>query len=137
MPYDGNGLEIISAAARIHEEDHLRRCALELTKMEAPTRRPTPIRSGVTQAQLDKQIGDMLKRMGEILVEHFATIRKRLEELEAKRWGSIAAPGRRAATTSPWQFRHRLRLAVALQGGYRHAARHLPRSLDARREEGT
>ena len=137
MPYDENGCEIISAAAWLDEEDHRRRCALELTKMEAPTRRPTPIRSGITQAQLDKQIGDMLKRIGEILGEHFATIRKRLEELESDEHGQVLrdlAGGRQLRTR---QFRHRLRLIVALPGAYRDETRHLSGSLDARREEGT
>ena len=104
MPYDENGCEIISAAAWLDEEDHRRRCALELTKMEAPTRRPTPIRSGITQAQLDKQIGDMLKRIGEILGEHFATIRKRLEELESTSMGKYCGTWQEGGNYEPGNF---------------------------------
>ena len=102
--YDANGKPILSPAAQIDDAEYLRRCALELTKMEAPTMRPTPIRSGITKAQLDKRIGNMLKGMGEIIGKEFRALRLRVEQLEAERGLKYVGPWKIGASYSPGEF---------------------------------
>ena len=101
-----------SPAALLDEFEHrafMERCAKELAVNEPPPRAVAPIRSGITQRQLDKRIGDLLKRMGEILGKELRALRERIAELEQ---GQVHMAGTYKAGQ-----RYRQNGLVSFQGG--------------------
>jgi hypothetical protein len=93
----------------IADDEYLASIAKDLAAYEPPPRAVAPIRSGITQRQLDKKIGDLLKRMGEIIGKELRTLRQRVAELEA---GQLTMAG----TWKPGE-RYRQNSLVSFQGG--------------------
>ena len=74
-----------SPAARLDEQDFLARVAKDLNKFEPPKRAPTPIRSGITQAQLDRRLSRLCEALGrgirKLVVE---PLERKIADLEQK-----------------------------------------------------
>ena len=104
MPHDENGLEIISATARIDEEEFLRKCAKDLARCE-PTRPAPP--AGVSCLELEDRLAGLCQQLGKACRDLVvAPLLKRIEQLEQGqlKLGGVYKSGQRYAENTLVSF---------------------------------
>ena len=135
MPYDENGLEIISATARIDEEEFLHKCAKDLARCE-PTRPAPP--AGVSCLELERSARRPLRSSSArpAAISSCAPLLKRIEQLEQ---GEGREARRRLQERATLRREHACELpgrAVDLESANRNAARERQPELGDCVEEG-
>ena len=93
-----------SPAARIDEEDYLRRCAENLRKCEPPKRTPVPGANYVTDKEFGRTLEAIGKLVGKAIREATDRLAARIAELEAERTLKYVGPWKLGGDYKPGEF---------------------------------